>query len=64
MEEIKKQSEFEHYFQDMDHSDLKTVEGHASLRKFIAGMLSYYPWWIVMLFRIRGLFGAGPHHRS
>jgi len=37
----------------MDHVDVKTIEGIASLRSFISGMLSYYPWWMIMLYRIR-----------
>ena len=40
-------------FQDADYTDIKTVEGGVSLRQFISGMLSYSPWWIVMLYRVR-----------
>lgn len=36
-----------------DYVDIKTAEGHTTLRQFIASMLSYYPWWIVLLYRIR-----------
>jgi hypothetical protein len=32
--------------EDANHIDVKVVEGSVSLRQFIAGMLSYYPWWI------------------
>lgn len=32
---------------------MKTIEGDISLRSFISGMLSYSPWWIVGLYRIR-----------
>jgi hypothetical protein len=39
-----------------DHVDVKIVEGHASLREFIAAMLSYYPWWIVSLYYVRAVF--------
>jgi hypothetical protein len=53
MEQIQKYKELEFYFQDIDYSDIKTIEGSASLRQFISGMLSYYPWWIWLLFRIR-----------
>jgi len=35
------------------HIDVKTIEGRTSLRQFIASMLSYYPGWIVLLYRIR-----------
>ena len=36
-----------------DYVDRKCVEGNTSLRQFIASMLSYYPWWVVLLYRIR-----------
>ena len=36
-----------------DIVDIKTAEGHTTLRQFIASMLSYYPWWIVLLYRFR-----------
>jgi len=35
--------------------DVKTVKSRANLREFIASMLSYYPWWVVMLYRIRAI---------
>ncbi len=53
MEQIKKHKELDVYFQKMDHVDVKTIEGIASLRSFISGMLSYYPWWMIVLYRIR-----------
>ena len=40
-------------FERSDVVDIKTAEGHTTLRQFIAAMLSYYPWWIVLLYRIR-----------
>ena len=36
-----------------NYIDVKTIEGQTSLRQFIASMLSYYPGWIVFLYRIR-----------
>ena len=45
--------ELDLYFQDADHTDIKTIEGGVSLRQFIAAMLTCYPWWIVFLYRIR-----------
>ena len=36
-----------------NYVDVKTIEGQTSLRQFIASMLSYYPKWIVFLYRIR-----------
>ncbi len=53
MEEIKKHKELDFYFRDMDHTDIKTIEGSVSLRHFISGMLSYYPWWLLVLYKIR-----------
>ena len=35
--------------------DVKSIEGQTSLRRFIASMLSYYPGWIVFLYRIRAI---------
>ena len=40
---------------DSNHMDVKTIEGQTSLRQFIASMLSYYPGWIVFLYRIRAI---------
>ena len=45
--------EWQHYFEGADFTDIKTIESRNDLRTFIAAMLSYYPWWIVMLYRIR-----------
>ncbi len=55
MDPIRKYSELEVYFKNVDHADMKTIEGETNLRKFISGMLSYYPWWLVALYRIREL---------
>lgn len=41
------------YFKDVDHADVKTIEGKVSLRGFISGMLSYYPWWVLALYKLR-----------
>ena len=40
-----------------NHVDVKTIEGQTSLRQFMASMLSYYPGWIVFLYRIRAILG-------
>ncbi|MBT3225984.1 MAG: DUF2867 domain-containing protein [Deltaproteobacteria bacterium] len=53
MNQIQKYKELEVYFKNVDHVDVKTIEGDTSLRSFISGMLSYYPWWILVLYRIR-----------
>lgn len=50
---IETHKELQTYFQQADHVDVKTLEGDVSLKQFISGMLSYYPWWIVYLYRIR-----------
>jgi hypothetical protein len=56
MENIPKFSELERYFEKADFTDVKVFEGDTTIRKFIASMLSYYPWWIVQLYRLRKLF--------
>jgi hypothetical protein len=55
MEYIRKFNELEKYFKNADFTDVKVFEGETTLRGFIASMLSYYPWWIVQLYRIREL---------
>jgi hypothetical protein len=65
MEYIFQFSELKKYFEKADFTDVKVFEGKAALRKFIASMLSYYPWWIVRLYRIRkvlaGILGLVKH---
>jgi hypothetical protein len=56
MDRIVKIKEFEPLLETADHTDVKVTEGQATLRQFIAAMLSYYPWWIALLFRIREIF--------
>lgn len=53
MDQIKKHSGLDIYFQNINHCDVKTIVGSVSLREFISGMLSYYPTWILFLYRIR-----------
>ncbi len=55
MDYIRKFEEWQHYFDGADFIDIKAAESKNDLRAFIAAMLSYYPWWIVMLYRIRTL---------
>ena len=55
MEYLSRFNELQQYMDGGDFSDIKIVEGNADLRSFIAAMLSYYPWWIVLLYRIRSL---------
>ena len=53
MKQIQKHRELDTYFQNIDHVDIKTIDGEMDLRRFLSGMLSYYPWWILALYRIR-----------
>lgn len=39
-----------------DHIDIKTVEGHLTMREFIAGLFSYQPAWMTFLYHVRGWF--------
>ncbi|NMO19933.1 DUF2867 domain-containing protein [Pyxidicoccus fallax] len=39
-----------------DHVDVKTVESEASLRAFIAGLMSYQPAWVTALYGVRAAF--------
>ena len=55
MEKLPNFSELEDYSTGADFIDVKVFEGQTTLRKFIASMLSYYPWWLVLLYRIRKL---------
>ena len=55
MEYIRQFDELQHYLDGGDFTDIKVVEGKIGLRSFIAAMLSYYPWWIVLLYRVRSL---------
>ena len=67
MNKIQKYKEFDIYFKNADHIDVKTIESDTDLRDFISGMLSYYPWWLVSLFRVReiivSILGLTRHER-
>ncbi|MGD8212831.1 MAG: DUF2867 domain-containing protein [Desulfobacterales bacterium] len=58
-------SELVKYFEKADFTDIKVFEGETTLRKFISSMLSYYPWWIILLYRVRkilvGILGLVKH---
>ena len=58
MEYILKIQELEKYFEKADFIDVKVFEGDTTLRRFIASILSYYPWWVIKLYRIRKLLVA------
>jgi hypothetical protein len=53
MKRLRNYRELDEFFQGVDYSDLKTIEGNQHLHGFIAGMLSYYPWWLVLLYKVR-----------
>jgi hypothetical protein len=55
MEYLLKFGELAKYFDKADFTDVKVFEGETTLREFISSMLSYYPWWIVQLYRMRKL---------
>ena len=55
MEYLSRFNELQQYLEEGDYTDVKVVEGGPDLRTFIAAMLSYYPWWVVLLYRIRQL---------
>ncbi len=65
MEYILKIKALEKYFENADFTDVKVFEGITTLRRFIASILSYYPCWIIQLYRIRkllvGLLGLVKH---
>lgn len=44
------------YAQGADHVDVKTVESRATLREFLAGLMSYQPAWVTALFGVRAVF--------
>ena len=58
MNYLLKFGELAKYFDKADFTDVKVFQGETTLREFIASMLSYYPWWIVQLYRIRKLLVA------
>lgn len=44
------------YFKDSDYVDIKSIEGDVTFREFLAGALSYYPFWIKFLYGVRAIF--------
>ena len=43
------------YIEGADYMDAKVYEGTVTLRQFIASLLSYYPPWLILLYRARKL---------
>jgi hypothetical protein len=43
------------FLKGANHVDVKTIDGNVSLREFIASMMSYAPWWLVMLYSVRAI---------
>jgi len=56
MNYIKKIKSLGQFLKDADHIDVKVATGSVTMREFIASMLSFESWWIVTLYRIRGVF--------
>jgi hypothetical protein len=50
--------ELDEYLCSIDYGDVKHIEASTALRPFIAGMLSYSPWWLKALFRVRQILVA------
>ncbi|MCY1016680.1 DUF2867 domain-containing protein [Pyxidicoccus sp. MSG2] len=44
------------FAQGADHVDVKTVESEATLREFLAGLMSYQPAWVTALYGVRAVF--------
>ncbi len=55
MDFIQNIPEFKKLIDEADHVDVKTFEGRVSHREFISSMLSYYPWWVLFLYKIRAM---------
>lgn len=36
-----------------EHVDVQSIESDVSLRAFVAGMFSYFPWWMRLLYALR-----------
>lgn len=53
MQDVASDPRFRKFFQNMDHTDIKTITADVSLRQFIAGMLAYHPWWMAILYGLR-----------
>lgn len=53
------------YTEKADFTDVKVYEGGVTLRQFIASMLSHYPPWLLLLYRLRktlaGILGLVNH---
>jgi hypothetical protein len=43
-------------FEGADYVDVKTQDAAIDLRRFLAGLISYQPWWIDLLYRVRAGF--------
>ncbi len=47
---------FTPFLADANHVDIKTIDSALSLREFLAGMFSYMPAWMRVLYRVRAVF--------
>ncbi|MEW6658256.1 MAG: DUF2867 domain-containing protein [Thermodesulfobacteriota bacterium] len=53
VERLTHYQEIKPFITGADFVDIKTISGKTCLSAFIASMLSYYPWWISFLYRLR-----------
>ena len=58
MEKMSDLPELHEFFENVDHADIKSIDAERRLRAFIAGMLSYYPPWLVLLYKVRQILVA------
>jgi len=67
MKYVRKFIELKQFFEGADFIDVKVFEGKATLPGFVASMLSYYPWWLIRLYRIRqflvSILGLAKHEK-
>ncbi len=59
MQKVADDPRFKRFFENMDYADVKTITADVGLRQFIAGMLSYQPWWLTGLYRVREILVKG-----
>jgi hypothetical protein len=55
MEQLYRIEQLQPFFADANYIDVKKIEGDVPLQSFVAKMLSYSPWWLTWLYRIRSV---------
>lgn len=53
MEHLREIPEVNHLLTESDYVDVKCVDGRAGIREFLAGMMSYHPFWLRGLYAVR-----------